>query len=96
MAAPKGTRPPAAGMGRKKGTPNKMTAALKDMILKALNEAGGDGGGVAYLTRQAEENPAAFMTLLCKVLPLQVAGDGGRPILITTGVHRAEDETSGG
>src|SRR5580704_2203898 len=43
--------------------------ALKDMILKALNE----GGGGAYLMRQANENPAAFMTLLGRVLRLQVA-----------------------
>ena len=80
-----------AGKGRPKGSKNKMTAALKDMILTALNDAGGDGGGVAYLARQAEENPAAFLALLGKVLPLQVAGAGGGPILIATGVQRASD-----
>ena len=41
MAAPKGTRPPAAGKGRPKGARNKMTRALKDMILQALDDAGG-------------------------------------------------------
>jgi hypothetical protein len=41
MAALKGTRPPAAGKGRPKGAKNKMTAALKDLILGALDEAGG-------------------------------------------------------
>lgn len=91
MAAHKGIRPPNAGMGRKKGTPNKMTSALKDMILKALNEAGGEGGGVAYLTRQAEENPAAFMTLLGKVLPLQVSGNDDGPLIICTGISRPDD-----
>jgi hypothetical protein len=40
-----------------------MTGALKDMILRALNEAGGEGGG-AYLARQAGENPARCSTLL--------------------------------
>jgi hypothetical protein len=42
------------------------------MILGALNAA----GGVEYLTRQAEENPGPFMTLVGKVLPLQLAGTG--------------------
>lgn len=56
------------GMGRKKGVPNKFTAEVKDMILQALDKA----GGVEYLARQAEENPGPFMTLVGKVLPMQV------------------------
>ncbi|WP_423066158.1 hypothetical protein [Devosia sp. CN2-171] len=62
-----------AGPGRPKGSPNKVTAVLKDAILQAATEAG-DGDLVAYLKRQAGENPVAFMTLLGKVLPLQVEG----------------------
>lgn len=57
--------------GRQKGTPNKFTGALKDMVLEALNDA----GGVDYLKRQADENPTAFLTLVGKVLPLQLSGD---------------------
>ena len=79
MAALKGTRPPAAGRGRPKGARNKMTAALKDMILGALDEAGGQ----EYLVEQARKNPAAFLTLLGKVLPLQVAGSESGPIEIS-------------
>jgi hypothetical protein len=79
MAALKGTRPPAAGKGRPKGAKNKMTAALKDMILGALDEAGGQ----QYLVEQAHQNPAAFLTLLGKVLPLQVAGSESGPIEIS-------------
>jgi len=77
MAAPKGTRPPAAGKGRRKGSKNKLSADVKAMILAALDDA----GGVEYLTRQAEKNPAAFMTLLGKVLPMQVGG-ADEPITI--------------
>ncbi len=64
--------------GSRKGVPNKTTTALKDIILGALDRA----GGIAYLERQATENPAAFMTLVGKVLPLQVngAGDQGQHI----------------
>lgn len=60
------------GKGRVKGVPNKNTKLLKDMILNALDKA----GGVEYLVRQANENPAAFMTLVGKVLPMQVTGPG--------------------
>jgi len=56
------------GPGRPKGVPNKNTRALKDMILTAL----GDAGGIDYLVKQADENPTAFMTLVGKVLPLDV------------------------
>jgi len=53
-----------------------MTRALKDMILQALDKAGGE----QYLVEQASKNPVAFMTLLGKVLPLQVSGEGGGPV----------------
>jgi hypothetical protein len=59
------------GKGRPKGSVNKVTAQVKDMVITALSKA----GGVDYLVSQAGENPAAFMTLVGKVIPLQVAGD---------------------
>lgn len=67
------------GSGRAKGTPNKITRLLKDMIVTALEEE----GGVDYLRRQANENPQAFMTLVGKVIPLQIGMDGDNPITIT-------------
>jgi hypothetical protein len=67
--------------GRTKGTPNKTTALLKDAILEAAHKAGNKAGMVGYLTQQATENPAAFMTLLGKVMPLQVEGPEGKPVL---------------
>lgn len=56
------------GKGRPKGVVNKNTALLKDMILKALDQS----GGIDYLVAQADANPTAFLTLVGKVLPLQV------------------------
>lgn len=56
------------GPGRPKGSQNKTTKALKDMILAALDKK----GGIDYLVVQAEENPTAFLTLVGKVLPLDV------------------------
>lgn len=75
--------PPAAGKGRPKGAPNKTTALLKDAILQAATQAGGQEGLVGYLKTQAEKNPGPFMGLLGKVLPMQVTGEDGGPVQIT-------------
>lgn len=61
-----------AGRGRKSGSKNKIPKALKDMILGALEAAGGQD----YLLEQAKENPGAFMSLLGKVLPSELALSG--------------------
>ena len=80
---------PPKSPGRPKGSVNKTTALLKDAILKAAEAAGqtedGKGGMVEYLTQQARMNPGPFMSLLGKVLPLQVAGpddENGKPTAI--------------
>lgn len=81
MAFPKGAKRP-EGAGRKKGQANKVTKELKDMILGALDGA----GGVSYLQAQAESNPSAFMSLVGRVLPLTIkgAGDEGEHKFVVT------------
>lgn len=69
-------KPPAAGKGRQRGIPNKITRQLREMILAALDRV----GGTDYLARQAEATPAAFMTLLGKILPTQLSGPDEGPI----------------
>lgn len=69
--------------GRAKGTPNRTTAMLKDMILEAAELAGKDMGGkgaVQYLRMQATLNPGPFMSLLGRVLPTQLTGDPENPV----------------
>lgn len=65
-------KPPAAGKGRVKGTPNKITREVKQMVLDALDGA----GGVSYLMERAQDprTASAFLTLVGKVIPLQVQG----------------------
>lgn len=65
--------------GNKRG-PAKMTRLLKDAILQAAAEAGGEDGLVGYLRSQALRNPAPFLSLLGRVLPMQLAGDPENPI----------------
>ena len=91
MAAPKGTRPPG---GTRKGRPNKVGGAVKEMVLAALNEV----GGIEYLKRQAVKNPVAYMALLGKILPMQVSGVDSEPLQIqwiATGVVRHGDDPDG-
>lgn len=54
--------------GRKKGVTNKKTALLKDMILTALDDA----GGIDYLRMQAMTEPVAFLGLIGKILPKEI------------------------
>ncbi len=75
-------KPPAAGKGRPKGALNKENKALRQMILDALEKK----GGVDYLVEQADKNPRAFLSLLGRVLPLQVTAENGERLVfeITT------------
>lgn len=71
-------KPPAAGKGRPKGSVNKTTGQLKEMILHALDGV----GGVDYLQERAKDprTASAFLTLVGKVLPMTVAGDPENPL----------------
>lgn len=70
------------GPGRPKGVPNKNTALLKDAILEAATKAGGKGGLVGYLQKQANDEPKSFLPLLGKVLPMQITGEDGGALQI--------------
>lgn len=63
--------------GRQKGVPNKINRDLKEMILGALDKA----GGIEYLVKQSKEKPVAFLALVGRVLPMTVASDPENPLL---------------
>lgn len=65
--AGKGSAPGERRGGRQKGTPNQLPD-LRAMTLRALIKA----GGVDYLERQAQENPAPFLALLGRVMPREI------------------------
>jgi hypothetical protein len=57
--------PKLLGSGRRRGTPNRLTAQVKDMVREALHRE----GVVDYLRQQARENPVAFMALVGRLIP---------------------------
>jgi hypothetical protein len=77
---------PGPGPGRPKGSPNRITKALKDAIILAAQEAGYDGKGkdglVGYLKHVADTDVKAFCGLLGRVLPLQLSGDQNGPVIV--------------
>lgn len=79
------------GPGRPKGVPNKTTTKLKEAILQAADEAGGQEGLVGYLKFLAADSPPAFATLLGKVLPMQITGEDDGPLRVEQIILRAAD-----
>jgi hypothetical protein len=57
--------------GRKAGTPNKLTSTVKMLVMGALEAKGGQ----AWLEKQMEKHPVAFMALLSRIIPTQIIGD---------------------
>lgn len=65
-------KPPTAGRGRPKGSPNKMTALAKDAIAYAAQGLGG-ADRLMMWAKESEKNEHAFWTqVYTKLLPLQV------------------------
>lgn len=65
-----------AGKGRKKGTPNKVTASVKEAFLLAHQGIGGSRA----LTEWARDNQTEFYKLLSRLIPTEVTGADGGPI----------------
>ena len=74
----KGERTP--GSGRKKGSVNKTTADMREMMYQAFELA----GGVEYLVSQARVNPKAFLSMASRLIPQASEHkiDGNLPLLV--------------
>ncbi len=65
--------PKTPGSGRKPGTPNKVTAEIKEMVEEALRAE----GGIEYLRQVARDDPKAFCALVGKIIPKNIKISGG-------------------
>jgi hypothetical protein len=64
-------------IGRAKGTPNQLTASIKDAIQNAFTEL----GGTSYLVHVGRSDPRTFCALLSKLLPTKLSNADGSPLL---------------
>ena len=64
-------------VGRAKGTPNQLTASIKDAIQNAFEEL----GGTSYLVHVGRSDPRTFCALLSKLLPTKLSNADGSPLL---------------
>ena len=55
--------------GRTKGTPNKVTASIKEAFMIAFDKR----GGIAGLMEWADENPTHFYQIIGKLIPQEVS-----------------------
>ena len=77
----KGSQEP-SGSGRKPGAQTACPAPGSErLVLRPLKNQ--EGGADGYLSRQAIEEPRAFMALLGKLLRAQITGEDGDPVRIT-------------
>lgn len=66
--------------GRQKGTPNKVTRAVKDIIAGAADALGGQERLVAWAKSEPQNERVFWGQIYPKLLPLQLTGEGGGPI----------------
>jgi len=64
-------------IGRAKGTPNQLTASVKDAIQNAFEKL----GGTSYLVHVGRTDPRTFCALLSRLLPTKLANADGSPLL---------------
>lgn len=75
--------------GRKKGTPNKLTASAKQAFQFAFDEI----GGARALAEWARENRTDFYKLFARLIPTEVTGEGGGAITVQI-VRFSDDDPS--
>lgn len=77
-----------AGPGRPKGSVNKVTKAVKDVIAGAAVELGGQDRLVEWAKSDPANERAFWASIYPKLLPLQLTGEDGGDIKTVTRVER--------
>jgi hypothetical protein len=78
------------GPGRPKGTPNGVTIAAREAIHQAFVELGGVPSLVKWAQKSERNRGIFYGTIWTKILPHEISGLNGRPIVIQSLPH---DET---
>lgn len=86
---------PKKGPGRPKGSQNKLGKAAKEVIAAAAEALGGEDRLVKWAKEDPQNEKAFWATIYPKLLPLQLTGEGGGPVIvdrIELGVLRGDSE----
>ncbi|HMJ93886.1 MAG TPA: hypothetical protein VK472_07290 [Allosphingosinicella sp.] len=68
--------------GRRKGTPNKTTVRIRDAMLSVFAELQAETGGEnGHFLDWARDNSTDFYKLTAKLLPTQITGEDGGPVV---------------
>ena len=67
--------------GRKKGTPNKVSATMAEAIMDAFRELGDVKGLVDWVkANKGKHKPTFYANMATRLIPVQLTGEGGGPI----------------
>lgn len=87
----KSNLPPGPGPGRPAGGENVITKDLKRGIIDAAAELGSDGNGTdglkGWLRTCAAKHPKAYLSLLSKLVPMQIADGLPGQFIGTVNIH---------
>ena len=83
-------RPPNAGKGRPKGSPNKTTSSAREAFALAFQGI----GGTEALQVWAKENTTEFFKLYARLIPVEHVGAGGDGPISTIVKHIYESSES--
>jgi len=86
----KGMKRP-AGAGRKKGTPNKITAEIRDVFLKTFKSLQRDTKAKQALRQWAKDNATEFYKLAAKLLPKEFNLGGDTPLQVKLNYLTGDD-----
>lgn len=79
-------KPPNAGKGRPKGSPNKLTKSAREafqLAFAVLNRSGSKN----TLAKWAAANPTEFYKLYARLIPVEHVGEGGEGPIATVVKH---------
>lgn len=85
---------PKRGPGRPKGSPNKVSAAAKDIIAGAAGKLGGQDRLVEWAQSDPANERVFWGQIYPKLLPLQLSGEGGGPVRVASVEWRVTDAAS--
>lgn len=73
--AGRGSRPGERRGGRKKGTPNKLTATVKECFEQVFKDLQADPAKPYHLARWAESEPREFYKVAARLIPSEIKGE---------------------